>query len=42
MSARGFLLSYTWLILNEHDWAVAHDARLIPANVTWADWRRFV
>jgi hypothetical protein len=41
-SARGFLLSYIWLIRNEHDWAVAHDACLIPAEVTWVAWRDFV
>ncbi|GAB1311947.1 hypothetical protein MFIFM68171_02157 [Madurella fahalii] len=40
--ARGFLLSYIWLIRNEHDWTLAHDARLLPAEVTWAAWRDFV
>lgn len=41
-SARGFLLSYIWLIRNEHDWAMAHDASLLPAEVTWVAWRGFV
>ncbi|KAK4233939.1 hypothetical protein C8A03DRAFT_47616 [Achaetomium macrosporum] len=26
----------------EHDWALAHDAGLIPAEVTWVAWRDFV
>lgn len=41
-SARGFMLSYIWLIRNEHDWALAHDTGLIPAEVTWVAWRDFV
>lgn len=40
--ARGFLLSYVWLVRDELDWAVAREARLLPEEVSWADWRGFV
>ncbi|KAK3297797.1 uncharacterized protein B0H64DRAFT_473857 [Chaetomium fimeti] len=41
-SARGFLLSYIWLVRDELDWAVARDARLLPDGVSWVAWRGFV
>jgi hypothetical protein len=39
--ARGFLLSYIWLIRNEHDLTLAHGAGLLPAEIAWPAWCGF-
>jgi hypothetical protein len=38
-SARGFLFSYTALIAYESDFHVAKECGLLPAAVTWQDWK---
>ncbi|KAH6613519.1 hypothetical protein F5144DRAFT_634097 [Chaetomium tenue] len=40
--ARGFLVSYVWLVRDELDWVVAREARLLPEGVSWERWRGFV
>ncbi|KAK4199788.1 hypothetical protein QBC40DRAFT_201887 [Triangularia verruculosa] len=40
--ALGFLLSYVALIAYENDFAIAKDKRLIPAEITWPQWRQLV
>jgi hypothetical protein len=40
--ALGFLLSYVALVAYESDFAIAKAAHLIPEQVTWPRWRRFV
>ncbi|KAK4451192.1 hypothetical protein QBC34DRAFT_58897 [Podospora aff. communis PSN243] len=40
--ALGFLLSYVALITYESDFAIAKAAHLLPEQVTWPRWRRFV
>jgi hypothetical protein len=40
--AYGFLLSYVALIARESDYTIARAKELIPADVTWPKWRRFV
>lgn len=40
--ATGFLLAYTALVAYEHDLRVAHDHDLIPASMTWPQWRQWV
>ena len=40
--ATGFLLSYTSLIAYEHDFYVAKEHRLLPEEMTWSEWRKFV
>lgn len=40
--AFGFLLSYVALIARESDYSIARTKELIPAEVTWPKWRRFV
>lgn len=37
----GFLFSYAALICNESDFFLAKDMRLLPEQVTWANWRLF-
>ena len=39
--ARGFLLSYFWLIAHRSDLRVAHDHGLIPEHITWETWVNF-
>ncbi|KAH7324187.1 hypothetical protein B0I35DRAFT_475453 [Stachybotrys elegans] len=40
--ALGFLLSYVALIAHESDYSIARAKGLIPEEVTWPVWRRFV
>lgn len=40
--ANGMLLSYIWLICSESDLALAHEAGLIPSDVTWPKWTKVV
>ena len=40
--ALGFLLSYIALIVYESDFAIAKDRHLIPAEITWPQWRQLV
>ncbi|KAH7370011.1 hypothetical protein BKA65DRAFT_417367 [Rhexocercosporidium sp. MPI-PUGE-AT-0058] len=40
--ALGFLVSYTALIAHESDFHIAQDKHLIPAEVTWQNWRLFI
>ncbi|KAL9040586.1 MAG: hypothetical protein Q9214_004429 [Letrouitia sp. 1 TL-2023] len=40
-SARGFLLSYLWLINRESDFAVAQSEKLISNQLKWEQWRLF-
>lgn len=37
--ARGFLFSYTALIMYESDFKLAKDKRLLPENLEWKDWK---
>ncbi|KFY37848.1 hypothetical protein V494_04617 [Pseudogymnoascus sp. VKM F-4513 (FW-928)] len=45
-SAKGFLLSYIWLVFNESDFQMAIDnqnhPRLLPAGITYEEWRSFI
>lgn len=41
-SACGFLTSYSKLIRHQSDLAVAIEAGLVPARISWADWCSFV
>lgn len=45
-SAKGFLLSYIWLVHNESDFQMAMDSsshpRLLPEGITYPKWRNFV
>ncbi|KAK7959732.1 uncharacterized protein PG986_004586 [Apiospora aurea] len=41
-SALGFLFSYAALICHESDFLLAKEKHLLPEEVAWADWRRFV
>ncbi|KAK5656646.1 hypothetical protein OQA88_4626 [Cercophora sp. LCS_1] len=40
--ALGFLLSYVSLIVYESDFVIAKDRHLIPAEITWPQWRKLV
>lgn len=40
--ALGFMLSYASLISYEHDFHIAKDADLVPAELTWQEWRSHV
>ena len=40
-SARGFLLSYLWLISSESDFIIALESRLLPEGVKWSQWTAF-
>ncbi|KAH6649317.1 hypothetical protein F5144DRAFT_500355 [Chaetomium tenue] len=40
--AMGFLLSYVALIAHESDFRIAAEKGLIPSQVTWPCWRKFV
>ncbi|KAI1363905.1 hypothetical protein F5Y08DRAFT_308401 [Xylaria arbuscula] len=40
--ALGFLFSYAALITHENDLLIAKEKRLIPSEVKWQDWRKFV
>ncbi|KAL5327955.1 hypothetical protein ACEPPN_005661 [Leptodophora sp. 'Broadleaf-Isolate-01'] len=37
--ALGFLLSYTALVAHESDFHIAQDKHLMPAEVTWQNWK---
>lgn len=37
-SARGFLLSYIWLIRSKNDLRIAQDNGLLPTDVRWEHW----
>jgi len=41
-SARGFVLSYIWLIRYKSDFEIAKDEWLLPSDLTWPVWRAFV
>ncbi|OAL07675.1 hypothetical protein IQ06DRAFT_264841 [Phaeosphaeriaceae sp. SRC1lsM3a] len=41
-SARGFLLSYAWLICYESDFNIAKDTGLLPKDVDWPGWIQFM
>jgi len=41
-TALGFLISYTTLIMYESDFNIAKDMQLVPAELSWSSWRRFV
>lgn len=40
-TARGFLLSYLWLVSSENDLHIAHDKRLLPREMNWEHWVSF-
>ncbi len=40
--ARGFVLSYIWLIRYKSDFEIAKDEWLLPSDLTWPVWRAFV
>ncbi|XDG01785.1 hypothetical protein ABKA04_001400 [Annulohypoxylon sp. FPYF3050] len=40
--ARGFLFSYTALIMYESDFKLAKDKRLLPEKLEWSQWRSLV
>ena len=40
--AIGFMLSYASLISFENDLRVAKEANLVPAEVTWPEWRLLI
>ena len=41
-AALGFLRSYAYLIQHESDFIIAHQHHLIPSNVNWDAWSRFI
>ncbi|KAH8897163.1 hypothetical protein GQ53DRAFT_679802 [Thozetella sp. PMI_491] len=41
-SARGFVLSYIWLIRHKSDFEIAKAEWLLPSELTWPMWREFV
>ncbi|KAH0443099.1 hypothetical protein CcaCcLH18_01212 [Colletotrichum camelliae] len=41
-SALGFLYSYRALIRHESDFRLAQENLLLPGQIEWADWKRFV
>ncbi|KAL9615110.1 MAG: hypothetical protein Q9167_000428 [Letrouitia subvulpina] len=40
-SARGFLLSYLWLVNRESDFAIAQSEKLISSQLRWEQWQLF-
>lgn len=40
-TARGFLLSYLWLVRSEHDLRIAHANGLLPTEMQWERWVPF-
>lgn len=40
-SARGFLLSYLWLVSSKIDLQIAHDKGLLPLEIQWDRWVLF-
>lgn len=40
-SARGFLLSYLWLVSSKNDLRIAHDKGLLPPEIRWERWVPF-
>ncbi|KAI5460665.1 hypothetical protein BGZ63DRAFT_387596 [Mariannaea sp. PMI_226] len=41
-SACGLLLSYSWLVCHKSDLHIACETGLLPANVSWKAWNRFI
>ena len=41
-SALGLLWSYTWLVRSKPDLKIAHEMGLVPLDIDWASWSRFV
>ncbi|KAH7303328.1 hypothetical protein B0I35DRAFT_446976 [Stachybotrys elegans] len=41
-SARGFVLSYVWLIRHRSDFEIAKNEWLLPDDLTWPKWKEFV
>lgn len=37
-TARGFLLSYIWLVRSKNDLRIAHDNGLLPTEILWEYW----
>ena len=40
-NARGFLLSYLWLVRQKSDYVIAQREHLISGDLTWEHWTRF-
>lgn len=40
-TARGFLLSYIWLVRSKNDLRIAHDNGLLPEEIRWERWVLF-
>lgn len=40
-NARGFLLSYMWLICSPSDLSIAQASLLLPNDISWEGWTRF-
>ena len=40
-TARGFLLSYLWLVCSKIDLQIAHDKGLLPSKIHWEHWVPF-
>ena len=40
-NARGFLLSYLWLIRQKSDYVIAQREHLVSGDLTWEHWTRF-
>lgn len=40
-TARGFLLSYLWLVSSKNDLHIAHDKGLLPREMNWERWVSF-
>lgn len=40
-TARGFLLSYIWLVRSKNDFRIAHDNGLLPTEIGWEGWVLF-
>ncbi|KAK2810988.1 hypothetical protein FQN50_002581 [Emmonsiellopsis sp. PD_5] len=40
--ACGFLLSYSWLVCYKSDFRIAKEVGLLPAEIEWEQWNRFV
>ncbi|KAH6883572.1 hypothetical protein B0T10DRAFT_540140 [Thelonectria olida] len=41
-SACGLLLSYSWLVCHKSDLRVACETGLLPANISWEAWNKFI
>ena len=40
--AVGFLLSYAFLVKHQLDFVLAKESNLIPEDVEWASWSKFI